>query len=441
MIKTQYTGRRTGRLCIVVLVATLATSGAGGGESMLTPAVTAISSGDLGGQGLTRAQLDRFLPASKPHPFAEHGHVVLQLNGEKKPISRPAQMQWISEPWGGENAQMPYLAYLPEKDRVLMLVECGQPIHSALITSDDHGKTWSPRRWLSVDGAGKPLGVGLGLTRLGAGDLLVFPEDLKAFWSSSDYGQTWKASPVTVSGSEKYAWDPLLVLRDAKGRPERAVQAYWTPTGVPWGSPDAPYSQGYLRTTTDGFRTWTNDAKVPQWLGVNEVQLLLAANGDWVAACRTDYPQRFARLQFDHYGGLGVSISKDHGKTWSEVKRLYEWGRHHPSLVLLPKRKILMTYVVRLGYPNDPQGYPQFGVEAVLSSDNGRTWDVDHRYVLATWTGHLKDERSWFCSVQSTSTVLLPDGNLLTAFGTGFRNNADATRCIMDVALTKWRLR
>jgi len=34
----------------------------------------------------------------------------------------------------------------------------------------------------------------------------------------------------------------------------------------------------------------------------------------------------------------------------------------------------------------------------------------------------------------------LPDGALLTAFGTGFSNGADAARCKMDVALTKWRL-
>ena len=77
----------------------------------------------------------------------------------------------------------------------------------------------------------------------------------------------------------------------------------------------------------------------------------------------------------------------------------------------------------------------------MISSDNGRTWDFGSRYVLATWTGILKDERSWFCSVQSTSTVRLPDGTLLTAFGTGFNNTAEATRCKMDVALVKWRLR
>ena len=179
---------------------------------------------------------------------------------------------------------------------------------------------------------------------------------------------------------------------------------------------------------------------MPQWLGVNEVSIIVAGNGDWVAACRTDNPKRFAPLQFDHYSGLGVSFSKDQGKTWSGLKELYEWGRHHPSMVLLPDKRILMTYAVRLGYPNNAQGFPQFGVEAMISSDNGQTWDFGHRYVLATWSGTLKDERSWFCSVQSTATVRLTDGTLLTALGTGFSNKADTTRCKMDVALVKWRL-
>jgi hypothetical protein len=349
-------------------------------------------------------------------------------------------MQWISQPWNGENAQMPYLVYLPEKDRLVMLIECGQPIHSALISSDDHGQTWSPRRWLSVDAAGRPSGVGLGLTHLGGGRLLAFPEDLKTLWSSSDSGLTWKGSAGTESGPERYAWDPLLVVRDAKGQLERVAQGCWTPTGVAWGSPDAPYSQAYFRTSSDEGRNWSEAIKVPQWLGVNEVHLIIAGNGDWVAACRTDYSARFARLGFDHYGGLAVSISKDQGRTWSDLKRLYEWGRHHPSLVLLPSKELLMTYVVRLGYPNNALGFPQFGVEAMISSDHGQTWDFDHRYILATWAGNLKDERSWFGSVQSTSTVWLPDGTLLTAFGTGFNNPAEATRCKMDVALTKWRL-
>ena len=231
---------------------------------MLTPAVKAIDAGDFGGPGVTRAQLERYLPPAKPDPFGQREHVVFRLDGEKKASTLPAEMQWISQPWHGENAQMPYLIYLPEKDRLLMLVESGQPIHSAFITSDDHGKTWSPRRWLSVDSTGQPNGVGLGLTHLGRGRLLAFREDLKMRWSSSDYGQTWKVLASKESGPERYSWDPLLAVRGAQGQVERVVQGCWTPTGVPWGSAEARYSQAYLCTSSDEGQTWSKPVKVPQ---------------------------------------------------------------------------------------------------------------------------------------------------------------------------------
>jgi hypothetical protein len=394
---------------------------------------------DFGGQGVTRAQLARFLPPLKPHPFGQREHVVLQLDGDGKPASLPAEMQWISQPWNGENAQMPYLAYMPEKDRLLMLVECGQPIHSALLASDDHGATWGPRRWLSVDGAGHPNAGVLGLTYLGHGRLVAFPENTKVYCVSADYGQTWQQSEPKSPPEERYTWDPLLVVRGADRHVEHVAQGCWKPTGVPWGSADGFYSQAYFRVSGDEGRTWGQAVKVPQWLGVNEVSMLIAGNGNWVAACRTDYPKRFAHYRLDHYGGLGVSISKDKGKTWSGLKMLYEWGRHHPSMVLMPDGRIVMSYVVRLGYPLTAEGFPQFGVEAVVSSDHGQTWDLNRRYVLAAWVGNVKGEKSWYCSPQSTSTVRLPDGTLLTAFGTGFRNTPASGKCTMDVALVKWQ--
>ena len=53
--------------------------------------------------------------------------------------------------------------------------------------------------------------------------------------------------------------------------------------------------------------------------------------------------------------------------------------------------------------------------------------------------GHRIDQ--WLVQPpQSTSTVLLPDGAILTAFGTGQRNSMGATVWLMDVALVKWQL-
>ncbi|MFA6240120.1 MAG: sialidase family protein [Candidatus Hydrogenedentales bacterium] len=376
------------------------------------------------------------LPLPKPHPFGHPDHVVRQFVNEKQSILAPAKITWISQPWGGENAQMPYIVYMPEKDRLLMLVECGSPIHSALIESDDHGETWSARRWLSTDKDGNPNAGGLGLTYLGNGTLVVYPENLNTQWVSTDYGQSWAIRESTGPAGERYTWDPTLTLDDGK----RMAQAWWKPTGVAWGSSEAPYSQAYIRFSDDAGLSWSDDIKVPQWLGVNEVSMMKAPNGNWIAACRTDNPKRFAHWGFDHYSGLGVSISKDEGKTWSDLNVLYEWGRHHPSMVLLPDGRIVMSYVVRLGYPNTLEGFEQFGVEAVVSSDNGQTWDLEHRYVLADWVGNVKGENAWYCGVQSSSTVLLPDGTLLTAFGTGFQNQPGGEPCKMNAALVKWRL-
>ena len=87
--------------------------------------------------------------------------------------------------------------------------------------------------------------------------------------------------------------------------------------------------------------------------------------------------------------------------------------------------------------------------KAAVSHDHGQTWDLDHRYLLHTWVGNRKGSnqnlpgpQAWWASSQATSTVLLPDGNLLTAFGTGYRSqpNAQGLSSPRDVGLIEWRL-
>ena len=203
------------------------------------------------------------------------------------------------------------------------------------------------------------------------------------------------------------------------------------------------YSVGGIRLSTDVGRTWGDVINVPAWKGINEVAFARAKNGDIVAACRTDWPDRFRKNNFDHYEGLGVSISKDNGQTWSKVHMLYTWGRHHPSMVVMPNGVIVMTYVVRKGYPDTDDGFPQFGVEAMVSLDHGRTWDLDHRYVLAHWKGIRTGPCAWYASSQATSTLLLPDGALLTAFGTGFRSTdpkGQGRPGPRDAGLVRWTI-
>ncbi len=58
---------------------------------------------------------------------------------------------------------------------------------------------------------------------------------------------------------------------------------------------------------------------------------------------------------------------------------------------------------------------------------------------MASNSSPMQGDRANWGSPQSTSSVLLPDGSLITVFGTGVRNVPTQTLWKMDVALVKWR--
>lgn len=368
-------------------------------------------------------------------------HEVRLLVGTEAPISVPAEIQILTESWRRVVA-VPYIIYMPEKQRLLMLVGCDYPHHPEVLKSDDGGASWSAPRRVAVEGTNLE-GLGTCLTYLGRGEVLFLAGDRR--WVSRDFGESWEAGALvaqTVDGKPWYTWDPLLVERDpASGATTRLVETGYTWLRTPEVEKD--HQQGYLRFSADLGNTWTESSKVPSWKEVSEVALVRAGDGTLVAACRTDIPLSKAGEWIDHFEGLGISTSHDDGATWSPVSKLYDHGRHHPSLILLPDHRLLMTYVVRKGYVDTPDGLPQFGVEAILSSDNGLTWDLDHRYILHAWIGNRTGENKWWASCQATSTVLLPDGSLVTAFGTGYRSEPDGSGgnpSPRDVGLVRWHL-
>ena len=380
-------------------------------------------------------------------------HVIQQLNGQAERIKLPAKLKILTENWTGpwieewnQVAAVPYIAYAPEKDRVLMLVSCGNPHQAVILTSDDRGVTWSAPRYVHTDETGKSdAGLGVGLTYMGEGKAFFFTSDyegmMRTQWVTDDYGQTWEGLQMGEAGLVG-AWDPGFTDRDPEtGKITRVWKTMYHAEDV---SPKRYHSQGYLHWSDDEGCTWSELIKVPQWDGLNEIVLIRAKNGNLVVAGRTDTVDKFAEKGLDHYDGLAVSISQDEGCTWSAPNKLYEWGHHHPSMVVLPNGDIVMSYVARKGYVDTPEGYPQFGVEAVVSHDNGRTWDFDHKYIFATWAGNRTDaEWSWTRSPQATSSVLLPDGSILTAFGTGYRATVpedDPQKYHpRDVGLINWR--
>ena len=372
---------------------------------------------------------------------------IRQLNGRHMERTQHGKLRIVTESWN-RVAAVPYLVHMPEKDRLLMLISCDYPHRPMVMHSDDHGASWSePLYVYPSDDRGATHQIGVSLTYLGGGKALLSVEGKSKRWFSRDYGETWtelSALGPCPGGERWFQWDPYLVDRDRKAGQVTRV----TETGYSYDQP-ANASQGYIRSSTDEGRTWGEPVQVSQWKGVNEVALARAKNGDLIAACRTDEPEKYRKMNLDHFSSFGVSVSTDNGATWSELNMLYEYGRMHPSLVVMPGGDIAMTYVVRRGYTDDPEGYPRFGIEAVVSRDNGRTWDLDHRYILTSWSGNRKGPDAWWASSQSTSSVLLPDGSILTAFGTGYRSQPVAAEKMpgqpvlpspRDIGLVHWRL-
>ena len=376
------------------------------------------------------AQTDGRNGDSKP-AFLKHeawtAHVVEQLNGRAPRLKTAADVQVISKPWDLGAVYYPYMTYLPDKKRLLMQLMWGQKIQTGIVYSDDGGATWSrPKRigdgWSS------------GLTFLD-GSRGVLKRDNR-YWFTDDLGASWDRSvpaPPCRDGKPFYEDSPFFVDRDVKsGRVTRL-----------WATGKKPGLACLLRTSDDGGRTWSPFRHIPQWGRTGEIVLHRAGNGNLVAACRVNLPQFEGKI--DHFSGLGVSVSKDNGRTWSKLNILYAWGRHMSSMVTLANGDIVLTYVVREGYVDTADGFPQFGVEAVISRDHGLTWDLDHRYLLAVWRGNRKSSElnSWFASPQRTATVLLPDKSLITAFGTGYRNKGrqgQRTHSPQDIAIVRWRV-
>ena len=352
-------------------------------------------------------------------------HTVRQYHGDTLvDVAGTAQVTTNRVHWSLQ------LVYLRDRNRLLLRGKCG-------LYSDDLGDTW---REAAIPGGS--------LTYLGDGHVLV--RGRKEIWRSTDYGITWEpftALPPVPGLKEAYrSLGPLLVDRDSStGRIVRLAESgYGRVAGLDDVLP-ADGAQGYVRFSTDGGLTWPTVVKTKP--RTSETVLIRAGNGDIVAAARTSgtvhipnpeapYDWRRVGNYQDFYGGLAVYISKDNGNTWSALKKLFEFGRHHPSIVRMPNSDLVMSYVVRLGYGDPLKGLPQYGIEAVVSRDHGQTWNLDRRYILDKWDGEWLDRpggKVKLMAPNETYTVLLPDGTLITAYVKHFLG---AER---GVQLVRWR--
>lgn len=221
---------------------------------------------------------------------------------------------------------------------------------------------------------------------------------------SYDNGKTWETSPVYVDSS------PLK-----RGGTSDAVVEL--PNGnLIMGIYGADYGdrvcRAYSKISSDGGNTWGETALIAadknHEISFEEPGISLTPDGNLLAMIRSGLPGKYAYLH--------QAFSYDLGKTWVELEETKMWG-HPASILLLADGKMVSTY----GYRKEP-----FGIRASISTDGGKTWDIENEYILREDGGSR--DLGYPCTTQ------LEDGSLYTVY---YIHGEDGIR---HIAGTHWKL-
>lgn len=165
---------------------------------------------------------------------------------------------------------------------------------------------------------------------------------------------------------------------------------------------DVPnYRTVFLMRSSDGGKSWHSPRLVAQVEGLffEEPTLLLLPNGKLLMLLRENTT---------HF--LYQTSSEDGGDHWSPVTQTPIWG-YPAHLLLLPDERILCVY----GYRRPP-----YGIRAVLSLDNGQTWNVEETLIL-------RDDLP-NGDLGYPSSVLGVDGSILTVY---YGQDSEGVTCIL----------
>ena len=321
---------------------------------------------------------------------------------------------------------------------------------TGLWRSLDGGRTWSGRteakgligreQVLTCTSRGTILATSLLLVR-DANSL----DDCITSWlhRSTDNGKTWQRIRATLDGDLRNGIDPALgsstspnVLELPDGTLLMGVS---TGTMHDWTS--AASAVAYLWKSTDDGVTWDKSRRIDiaanyragygffadGFLYRNDAGALL----HW---CRIGespmYPMNDGRpvpTRDSSKDRMMWTKSADGGRTWGPLDNFGDYGSHFPRVIKLRDGRLLLTYTQRaLTYP--------LGLRAVLSRDDGETWDFEHdRIVIEGRTPWGAESGGGF-----GNTVQLTDGTLVSCYS--YNAAEPGRKSETRIEIVRWKL-
>ena len=275
-----------------------------------------------------------------------------------------------------------------------------------LHVSTDGARSWQPMEHAPLCGKEGSLHY------MDSGVLLFTSESLDGVGISEDEGTTWRFVDFQSDRRDQYEWS--ATIRAPIVHPDGTIsfmRCVGTMEGMAPQGYASPNCRAWMGHSTDGGRTWPDrgDVEIPwedpftffvecDFERTSDGRILAASRFEWnhvLTGKPLPYPP--GAMPNDHAAGHMVLMeSMDEGRSWSEPREFLQYSEVQGQLTLLADGRLLCTYT---------HYHLPFGVTAVVSNDDGRTWDHQHPSQLALSNG---GGTGW------ATTRQLPDGSLVT---------------------------
>ena len=267
-----------------------------------------------------------------------------------------------------------------------------------IVTSIDGGESWSHVRTVAAEG---PDNRNPAFGQSANGTLLVAYTKLDQYvngeWQrnappkrvpapfylrrSHDGGETWSAEEAVHPIARATGLSPYgKIVQLADGTLLMALYG---------GTEDKKGVCSWVVRSRDDGQTWNDPSLIAE--GFSETGLLLLPSGRILAMPRGNIGTPEDRVW--------QSESTDEGYSWTEPRPITDPREQPGDVIQLKSGRLLLTFSHRI---------PPFGVRALVSHDEGRTWLQDQRITLVT------ESRIYDCGYPSS--VQRDDGKIVTAY-------------------------